>query len=301
MNNLPYVSIIVAVFNGEKVIDDCVQSLLAQDYPKDKYEIIVVDNNSKDRTKEVIKKYPVRCVSEDKIQGPSAARNAGADVAKGEFLAFFDADQVAEENWLKKILEGWEDNKYGAFAGRNVHTNSKKNILGEYWEGVKSKNIEEKQQDFAKVNYFAGGNIALKQDVFMEIGGFDVSMITCEDIDMGLRLQKETRFLIKYNNDAIAYHKERQDMASLLKREFGFGYGSALLERKHREIKKMFLILLMKTILRTALGFAVLILGIFKPMKRRKEHLSLTLLDMAMKWANFLGRSKFFYRSLRMQ
>jgi len=53
----PFVSVIVPVYNGEKTIAECVKSLLSQDYPKDRYEIIIVDNNSKDQTAEIIKKY----------------------------------------------------------------------------------------------------------------------------------------------------------------------------------------------------------------------------------------------------
>lgn len=288
MNNLPYVSIIVAVFNGENVIDDCIQSLLAQDYPKDKYEIIVVDNNSKDKTAEVIKKYLVRYVLEDKIQGPSAARNAGVAVAKGEFLAFFDADQVAEKDWVKKILEGGQEKKYGAFVGLNVSVNSKDSLLGEYW--IREWALKKDKDTY--LNHFPGGNVAIRRNVFMELNGFDIYMPTCEDMDIAWRLQKNLKLSIKYNHSSIAYHKERQDVKSLLKREFGLGYGLYLLGKKHAETKKSFLILVFRTISRTILGVIALIFGFFKPLakeKGRKLHLQLILLDIAMRWSNCLG------------
>ena len=119
--NLPFASVIVPVYNGESMIAECIESLLSQDYPKDKYEIIVVDNNSNDHTPDIVKKYPVKYTMETRIQSSYAARNTGVKYAEGEALIFFDADQIATQNWLKNLMQEWTQKQYGAFGGRAVN------------------------------------------------------------------------------------------------------------------------------------------------------------------------------------
>ena len=99
----------VPVYNGESMIGKCIESLWNQDYPKDRYEIIIVDNDSKDGTAEVIKRYPAKYVLEDKIHTSYGARNTGARHAKGELRAFCDADETAEKQWLKTLVAGLAD------------------------------------------------------------------------------------------------------------------------------------------------------------------------------------------------
>jgi len=291
MDNLPLTSIIVPVYNGEKVISECIESLLNQDYPKNKYEIIIVDNNSKDKTSEIIKKYPVRYLLEDKIQGPSAARNAGAREAKGEILAFFDSDQIADKSWLKNLLQGWEDKKFGAFGGKNIAFVSKNNLIGDYWnqEENSKQEVVSKDNPYLKIGT---GNAAYRKDVFKKLEGFDNTFLSLEDFDICIRMQKQLHLAVKYNYDAVMYHKERLTIKSLLKREFCYGIGSCLLGKKHMEVRKSILIIVFGVIKRTLLGFFALCYGMIKPLKgkNRNRHLQLILLDIAMRWANCFGR-----------
>ena len=112
-----FISVIIPVYNGERTIGACVESLLAQDYPKDKYEVIIVDNNSKDKTAGIIKEYSVQYLFEGRIQSSYAARNAAIKAAKGEILAFTDADCAADKEWLKNGIAEFIDNKIGCVAG----------------------------------------------------------------------------------------------------------------------------------------------------------------------------------------
>lgn len=83
-DTLPLISVIVPVYNGEMITGDCIESILSQNYPKEKIEIFNVDNNSKDNTAKIIKRYPVRYILEDKIQSSYASRNAAIRIAKRE-------------------------------------------------------------------------------------------------------------------------------------------------------------------------------------------------------------------------
>jgi glycosyltransferase involved in cell wall biosynthesis len=98
------VSVVVPFFNAEKHIEDCAQALLAQTYPPTRYEIVMVDNNSTDRSAQLVRKYPrIQLLAEQK-QGSYAARNRGVAAARGPIIAFTDADCVPSPDWLQKIM-----------------------------------------------------------------------------------------------------------------------------------------------------------------------------------------------------
>lgn len=290
MNNLPFVSIIVPVYNGEKIIGECIESLLNQDYPKDKYEIIIVDNNSKDKTAEVIKKYPVKYLLEDKIQSSYAARNTGARFAKGEALAFFDADQLADTRWLSSLLNGWEDADCGAFKGRYVYLELS-SILKEMSIHGSSDN-EVQRLDCQKLG---GGNTIYRKDVFDALKGFDFNMFSGGDFHFGWRMQKELNLKARYNADAIAYQKGRT-LTQHLKREFRIGFGDYLLNLKNFNTNKSLWFSTARLTKRTILSFGALILSFFKPLKfkSRKIHVLIILLGILICWANYLGKLQCF-------
>lgn len=109
MRNYPSCSIIVLNYFGEKVINETLNSLLELNYPKNKYEIIVVDNNSKDSSREILKNFAklykaVTVIFLDKNLGFSKGNNIGIKKAKGEFVCLFNNDCVADREWLKELV-----------------------------------------------------------------------------------------------------------------------------------------------------------------------------------------------------
>src|SRR6476646_11757769 len=93
---LPKVSVVVPVYNGEETIKTCVESLVGLDYPRDRFEVLIVDNKSTDGTRRVVEKYPVTLLQEAAVQSSYAARNLGVARSSGEIIAFTDADCVPE-------------------------------------------------------------------------------------------------------------------------------------------------------------------------------------------------------------
>jgi len=98
----------VPVYNGAQTVEKCVESLLAQDYPKDRLEIIFVDNQSKDRTLQVLQPYAasgkILLLSETNVLNAYGARNTGIRAAKGDILAFTDSDCEAEPDWIRELM-----------------------------------------------------------------------------------------------------------------------------------------------------------------------------------------------------
>jgi len=108
------VSVVIPAYNEEKYIETCLQSLMQQEEPAD--EIIVVDNNSTDRTVEIASQYPVKILHE-KRQGITPTRNAGYDAAQYDIIARTDADTILPTNWIHVIKNEWTDPSIVALAG----------------------------------------------------------------------------------------------------------------------------------------------------------------------------------------
>ncbi|MDP2947701.1 MAG: glycosyltransferase family 2 protein [Nanoarchaeota archaeon] len=100
----PKVSIIIPTYNEEEYIDTCLGSIFKQDYPGDKLEVIVVDDESKDRTLEIVKKYPVKVMTSGK-HDPELSKKIGFEAATGDFFMYQDADiELPGRDWLKRMI-----------------------------------------------------------------------------------------------------------------------------------------------------------------------------------------------------
>lgn len=101
----PLISIIIPVYNAEKYIEKCLDSILNQNIDSNIYEILVIDNNSSDNTAQIVKKYSKVIMLNESKQGSYAARNKGLDYSKGKYLAFTDADCIVDRFWLSSFVE----------------------------------------------------------------------------------------------------------------------------------------------------------------------------------------------------
>ena len=121
--NMIQISVIVSTHNRCEYLRNTIISLQEQNFPKDKYEIMVVDNNSTDKTPEVIEgcnrndKKEVVYVKEPNI-GLHNARHAGAKAAKGEILAYVDDDVICDSNWLSELIKPYTDPEAGCVGGK---------------------------------------------------------------------------------------------------------------------------------------------------------------------------------------
>jgi glycosyltransferase involved in cell wall biosynthesis len=118
-NELPIISVVVPVYNEEEEITDLLDSLMALDWPRDRLEILCVDNNSTDQTLSILRSYPITVLQEP-IPGPYAARNTAIRHAQGEFIAFTDADCVVSKNWLLELWQAFDTPQVGAVGGNLV-------------------------------------------------------------------------------------------------------------------------------------------------------------------------------------
>lgn len=178
-------SVIITTFNRAKTIPMCMDSLIKQNFPKSDYEIIIINNNSSDETEEVIEKYindnPDTNIKYYFIPKPGQvyARQIGILAAQNEILSFTDDDGILCPDWLKEIAEVFELNKEAVgVAGKIIirwdetppeWINNYENFLGKLNYGDEIK--------YETGLYMNAGNLSIKKDVLIEVGGFNPEMI----------------------------------------------------------------------------------------------------------------------------
>lgn len=230
---MPFVSVIVPVRNGEGTVHACLEALLAQDYPRDCYEVLVVDNDSTDRTADVIRQYPVRYLAERETHSPAAARNRGIREARGELLALIDADCVAVPQWLRAGLSAFHEEGVGGAAGPICGYRS--STLAQRYVDLREAFSQRWALTEAFKPFAQTGNAFYRKAVFDRIGGFDTTLRVGEDADLAWRMQDQMGFSMAYSPDAVVYHRHQDSVQGLLTQRRGYGYGSVLLYLKYRE------------------------------------------------------------------
>jgi cellulose synthase/poly-beta-1,6-N-acetylglucosamine synthase-like glycosyltransferase len=228
---IPFVSVVVPVYNAKNTLNRCVESLLEQTYPKDKYEVVMVDNGSKDNSKEILQQYPV-IIEESLAQSSYAARNKGIAAAKGEILAFTDADCIADKYWIEKGVNGFNKQNVGAVAGE-VKGFKPANYIEEYLVD-KQELSQEKTSKIYFLPYAKTANVFYRKDVFKKIGGFPKEWISAGDADLAWRMQLETKYKLEFITEAFVYHRHRSTLASMFKQTIKWGIGYTYLYKKYK-------------------------------------------------------------------
>lgn len=226
-----FVSVIVPAFNEGARIGRCLDDLLAQDFPRERFEIIVVDNNSTDHTGAVIDRYPVKKIVETR-QGRSQARNAGIQAAQGDVIVFIDSDCIPLKSWLSQLVAGFADDSIGCVAGEILPldpTSSFHQFLARNRYFSQTLTLNHPFLPFAQT-----GNAAYTREVLDRIGRFDEKLLG-EDADLSWRMQLETGKKIAFVEDAAVYHPYPPNYKAYLKQRMRHAYGAVGLYVKYRE------------------------------------------------------------------
>jgi glycosyltransferase involved in cell wall biosynthesis len=223
------ISVIIPFHNEEKYIEKCIHSLLSQDYPKDKYEIIMISNNSTDRSEKIVKGYPAIKLLYEHKPGAFASRNRAIIEAKGKIIAFTDADCIANIDWLSNIYKYLKDSSAQIVQGTPLFESDTfiLKMLSDY-EAEKASYIF--SRDIKEIYYGSTNNMAVRTDLFNKLGlfseidrGADVLMVqnaiklyTCDiaiyACDMCIRhleisnLRQYYQKLVQYGNDFRGYY-----------------------------------------------------------------------------------------------
>ena len=210
------VSIIIPAYNAERFIAEAVDSVLAQTHPD--IEVIVVDDSSTDATASILNAYgPAIHVHRTANGGAAAARNAGAGLATGEWIAFLDADDIWEAAKLTRqlaITTGmWSYTNRTNFGDRGDVPELQSDVTpmhdGDVFEAL-----------LREGNFITSSSALIRRDVFLQTGGFRTQLRNAEDWDLWLRVAAEhpvcycAEPLVRYRFDAGSKSRDHRAMAA---------------------------------------------------------------------------------------
>ncbi len=231
-------TVVIPVRNAARTLPHCLAALRELD-PRPQ-ELVLVDNGSTDASLELLRAFAGAHVAgdvhviEEGRRGPSAARNAGVRLAKGELILFTDADCAPERDWLARMTEPFAETGIGAVAGRVIGAPAVSAV--ERFSTLYTLQLQERPDRVSRWTPWQGGyptaNLAVRRALFERIRGFDETMMTGEDHDLCARLYALGGTLA-YVPAARVLHHHRTTWSGMVRQAFGFGRGHADLLRRH--------------------------------------------------------------------
>jgi len=202
-DNSPFISIIIPALNEEKNISLCLDGISQLNYPKEKIEIIVVDNGSTDCTVTVAQKHGANVFNAPGVT-IAALRNHGWRKSKGEYVSFLDADCIPSKQWLSLSMDSFElFSDVIAVSGvmvLHVNTSSPTPWVEQLWIDYLRSKYSEK---FTFSNSLASFCFVVPRVHMEALGGFNEELTTCEDSDLGYRLAQVGKILINTSIEIV--------------------------------------------------------------------------------------------------
>ncbi|MDP2939166.1 MAG: PqqD family peptide modification chaperone [Candidatus Omnitrophota bacterium] len=286
------VSIVIPVYNAEKTLTLCLDSLMNLDYPKQDLEIIVVDNGSTDNTKELIVSYPVNYVYEPKVKQYSAALNRGIQISQGEFIAFTHGDCVVERFWISNLLSGFKDEQIAGCGGKilpyRLDTPAQRYIASRTLDS-QLQNICSKERILP---YILNANAIYRRSVLEQIGFFDEYFSEDMELDLCWRIFL-AGYIFNYTKAAVVYHRYRESISLLWKQLFNIAVNDPRFFKKYDGIISPFYSMFYREPLSLLNRICVSIKGFLKFLIRPQSNNSYPslyyLLDIISAFAFFIG------------
>lgn len=248
MKKLPSVSIIIPTYNRKDVLVEALLSLNKVDYPKNLFEVVVVNDGSSDGTEEVIKSIRKKINYNFKYfnggrKGISYAKNIAIKKSRGEVIISTDDDCLFEKTWLKKLIKPLENPQVGAVGGPD--------------RAIKNENVLAKSIDFAFSSFIGSGgihgrflkvklgntyppgcNMAFKREVVKKIGYFDEALAPGEDTDYNHRIEKAGLKLVHVPK-AFVWHRPRNSIKRFIPYIFKRGKARVEIIRRYPQYREI--------------------------------------------------------------
>lgn len=210
-----YVSIIIPAFNEEIYIGKCLEAITNLNYPKDAYEIIIVDNGSTDKTVSICKNftdYIYICPNKN----ASGLRNYGAKNAKGKVYAFIDADCIPDKEWINNAIKAL--NIELCVTGSDCQIPPEAKWIEKAW-GLQMPHGR------CEVTHINSGNLIVPADIFNKIGGFEEKLKSGEDYEFSMRAKSVTK-VISDDRIKVTHYGFPKTLRQFIKREIWHGLGA---------------------------------------------------------------------------
>lgn len=231
----PFISVVIPAKNAEDTLENCLKSLSELDYPKDKVEVIIADGLSTDRTQEIAESYGVKVIANPRIRAVSG-RNIGFEAARGELIAFSDADCVMDKDWLKNSIKYFADERVAGLGGPNLVPQNAPvfskavSLLFDYafsFGGGAPTRVYDKVIE----SRAHGSNAIYRASVLREVMPISEDMFAGEDVVMNQKI-KRLGYKLLYVPDVIVHHYRRATPQKWWSQMYWYGLGKILMKRK---------------------------------------------------------------------
>lgn len=220
------VSIVIPTLNRLDDLKKCIGALEKQDLRGEEYEIIVVDNGSKDGTVEFLKekagKGILRFMEQDK-PGASAARNQAVRASEARFVAFTDDDCIPNPDWLSALLAGFPEGGKCAGVGGPILPQNPESVISRFWH---SRRVWDSMVSGGRTLHIPTMNVLFLRSALLEVGIFDEDIVGVEDIHLSQKLVK-LKYELRCIDKGAVHHKDPTTIGALYKKCFLSGRGSA--------------------------------------------------------------------------
>lgn len=193
------VSVVLLTKNSVATVRKSLDSVFQQTRKPD--EVVVVDGGSTDGTLEVVRQYPVRLVLEHGL-GFGHARNLGVKTAEGDLVFFIDSDCYGDPHWIEKILPHFHDPEIAGVTGQTRLWNASDDVA-RFLAYVGGRMNMPTQHAYVKIAPTM--NLALRRNVVLKAGGFDETLVRCEDTELTYRVTKQYKIL--YEPEAVVWFR----------------------------------------------------------------------------------------------
>lgn len=228
------ISVIIAAYNAADTLGAQLDALASQHALRDvAWEVLVCDNGSTDGTRNVVGHYReripgLRIVDASGRRGPAHARNCGAKFARGEFLAFCDADDVVALDWLNQLNRAFDEHDFLAGSFESTLLNDAKVL--------RSRQLSQADglQHTAShsLPHAGAGNMGIRRATFLRLGGFDENILRLEDTDLSWRVQQDGTPLA-FVPEVVAHVRLRSSWRGMFTQGRGYGSAHHALERRY--------------------------------------------------------------------
>lgn len=223
-------SIVIPTFNGASRIGRCLDALVRQIASRTA-EILVVNDGSTDNTAEIVGSYPqVRLITQANA-GPAAARNRGAQEARGKIILFTDDDCVPMPNWVEEMIRPFRDPE--VIGVRGIYRTHQKQLAARFVQI----DYEDRYRIMARepfIDFIDTYSAAFRRDRFLEMNGYDTSFpVACaEDVELSYRMSTRG-WKMKFAPEAIVYHTHPDTLSRFLQKKYKFAFWRVLAVRKN--------------------------------------------------------------------
>ena len=222
-------SVIIPTYNRPRHVRRCLSALTQQDYPRQQFEVIVVDDGSSEPLDEAVSAYRSRLtltLLRQTNAGPAAARNVGASIARGEYLAFTDDDCRPRADWLRRLDTAFATNAASMIGGRTVNRLSR-NCYSATSQLILDVVYAFYNRDPMAARFFASNNIAMPKRMFDAVGGFDSGFFRAasEDREFCDRWRMKG-YAMAYHSEAVVQHLHQLTLGTFCEQHFTYGRGA---------------------------------------------------------------------------